>query len=207
METRPNGARRLLILSAVLCGLASAAAAQEQDRARWERVELHVGAGLADYQNMPGALLTGAFGGTIWLGSRAGIGLLYARAPGEHLTRRATQDSLRRGVRRLRLSTLTLRFRWFIEDPGMHVEFGAGFLTYGRVERIREQLRGGELVVTRRDGRFAWGPTIALELFVGRRVAERVGVKGGVVFGGRAWDEGQYMHLAALATIGLWGGD
>lgn len=73
MMPRPAGAWCLPLL-VVLCGTVPLAAAREQDQAPWERVEIHVGVGLADYMNMPGAPFTGvisvrggvAFGAEPW---------------------------------------------------------------------------------------------------------------------------------------------
>lgn len=175
---------------AVLAMPAAPAAAQERDGA-----EIHVGVGWASSSNAPGHLTTAVVGGTLWPTRGLGVGVQHVAGPGDALAPTRVGIPVRHG--RLSYTAVTGRFRWYEDRPeGLYIEFGSGIMN----RRIDQVWKEGRMIFRGEEPRLRG---MALDALVGRRLLNRVGVKGGVTLGISALDRPVHMHFLVVATIGF----
>ena len=176
----------------LLAMLAAPAAAQE-----WDRAEFHVGAGWASSSNASGHLTTAVVGATLWLTRGLGVAVQHVAGPGDALAPKRAGVPVRHGMGRLSYTAVTGRFRWCEDRPeGLYIELGSGIMTR-RIDQVWKERR----MIFRGEEPGLSG--MALDALVGRRLLDRVGIKGGVTLGISALDLPVHIHFLVVAAVGF----
>ena len=183
---------RISIIALLVIGSgAGQAAAQAGDK-----VEVLVGAGALS-EGIGDFAAAYQLGAAAWFGDHWGIALQHARTRGDGFT--FTSEPWRRhpfllsGREGYRYWMLTARHRAFLNNgTELVLGIGAQFMgtriervlhrdTYNPLRYLTEEQRAS-LGATDETRRFPWGgPTLALELLIGRKLFRHVGVMGGVI--------------------------
>ncbi|MYD70021.1 MAG: hypothetical protein F4W89_04630 [Acidobacteria bacterium] len=211
--TTTGGVIVLRISIVALLGIGSGAgpaAAQVGDT-----VEVLVGAGALSEGRIADFAAAYQFGAAAWFSDHWGIALQHARTRGDGFT--FTSESWRQhpflltGREGYRYWMLTARHRAFLNN-GTELVLGIGAQFMGtRIERVLHrdtynplryltEAQRASLGATDETRRFPWGgPTVALELLIGRKLFPHVGVMGGAIllrdFDERAFQPVLYARL------------
>ena len=162
-----------------------------------DRLELAVGVGYLAHQyggDPDSSALVGDIAVSVWLNEHWGLAARYWRTANYELPYGWYRNPyLYHGRGYLSYSTLTGRYRLFLDQVELALGFGA-LLSAGESLRLdyrswhpngvlyseRTTRQGGESIDE--SPRDPWGPGIAIETLVGRKVSGRIGIKGGLTF-------------------------
>lgn len=168
------------------------------------RLELFLGVGgLGHYNeglNIPRFPAVYHLGGVLWLDERWGIAARHSRSVGY------TFDTAGWYHRRYRhaagatgafhYSTVTGRVRVLL-DNRIELEMGFGAQLSGAKEQHLRPAESDGMEWVERD---SWGPGLAVEMLVGRRLTPRFGIKGGVMLQGN-WSDDVKFQPVVLASM------
>ena len=173
-----------------------------------ERLELFLGAGgLAHYNEglyVPPFPAVYHLGGVLWLDERWGIAVRHSRGFGYPFDpawygpryQYVAGGAGGTGTGTFQYSTVTGRFRVLL-DNRIELEMGVGAQLSGAKEL---HLRPGGSDGAEWVERDPWGPGLALEMFVGRRLTRRFGIEGGVMLQGD-WSDDVKFQPVVLASV------
>ena len=168
-----------------------------------ERLDLFLGVGgMAHYNEglyIPRFPAVYHLGGVLWLDERWGIAARHSRGVGYPFDpawydRRYQDVAGTTGT--FHYSTVTGRFRVLL-DNRIELHMGVGAQLSGAKEL---HLRPGGPDGTEWVERDSWGPGLAVEMLVGRRLTRRFGIKGGVMLQGN-WSDDVKFQPVVLASM------
>ena len=185
-----EGVGAAVVLTWLSIGLGSVSVAAQTD----ERVELAIGIGGLSPEESKLSRMTRQLGGAVWFKERWGIAVLYARTTGDGFTGwRSTllfDEYVSRGFE---YWMSTVRYRAFLNNR-VELTLGLGVQLAGvREERVLKwRLRPVTSPRLREAQRTAqwtgddlhrepWGPTLALELLIGRKFSQHVSIGAGLI--------------------------
>lgn len=167
------------------------------------RLELFLGVGGMGHYNeglyIPPFPAVYHLGGVLWLDERWGIAARHSRGVGymfdpARYHRRHQHAAGATGA--FHYSTVTGRVRVLL-DNRIELEMGFGAQLSGAKE---QHLRPAESDGTEWVERDSWGPGLAVEMLVGRRLTRRFGIKGGVMLQGN-WSDDIKFQPVVLASM------